>query len=114
MEYVILIIAVVDLFVLGVVYTRRVRRLERRRHALEIRVIERTRKVRREHDELLKVNRAFDDARGGSQSGQKRVSGRHESRNQNAAECDSGLCADSAAGDQPDSKSAIGLPGHTR
>lgn len=38
MEYVILIIAVVVLFVLGVVYTRRVRRLERRSHALGIRV----------------------------------------------------------------------------
>ena len=63
MEYVILIIAVVVLFVLGVVYTRRVRLLERRSHALEIRVIERTRKVRLEHDELLNVNRAFDDAR---------------------------------------------------
>jgi len=63
MEYVILIIAVVVLFVLGAVYTCRVRRLERRSHALEIRVIERMRKVRREHDELLKVNRAFDDAR---------------------------------------------------
>jgi signal transduction histidine kinase/DNA-binding response OmpR family regulator len=63
MEYFIPILAVAILSIIWIVYARRVRRLERRSHALEIRVIERTRKMRREHDELLKANRAFDDAR---------------------------------------------------